>query len=208
MRLFTAIALSFLVVSPLALAQSGAGAGAGAAQPAAAPPSAEAVRLAQKLYDDNRVGEVAFDNLTSNVLESAFGATRRAMAEKGVESCPALQQPWQNFQTKMRPMLNNLADAQFRQTVVNLYASAYTESELREITTFVESPTGKKFLAIDPQIGQRIMMLANDKAKPREAQVNSAMTEYGNGVQNVLKTCPAAAQAPAGQPPARKPAKK
>jgi len=207
MRHFTAIALSFLVVSPLALAQNAAPSGA---QPAAPPPSAAAMQLAQKLYDDNKIGEVAFENLGNNVLESAFGATRRAMAEKGVESCPALQQPWSNFQTKMKPMLSNLADAQFRSTVVNLYASAYTEAELRDITAFVESPSGKKFLMLDPQIGQRIMMIAGEKAKPRESQVNAAMADYGNNVKSALATCPVASHGAAqpGQPARKPPVKK
>ena len=200
MRLFTALALSFLVVSPLALAQAGAGAG-GAAP--AAPPSPAAMQLAGKLYDDIHVDSV-FKSIGGNLVEGELGAAGRVAGDRG--SCQALRPTAQTFVAKLEPIFSGLADAQFRQSAVTVYANNFTEDELRQITSFIESPAGKKFNAVGPQVGQQVQALAEAKVKPHEAQIRAAMNEFEGSFKTALATCPAApgSAAPAPTTPAPK----
>ena len=198
MRLFKRTALALLLASPLALAQT--------AVPSA-PASPAATQLALKLYDDLHT-EAVFDALAENIIEGEMTGAARVAGDKG--SCPALQILAKALVTRLRPMLSSLADAQFRQNAAKIYTDALSETELREITNFTESPTGRKWSSVQPQISQRVAQLASEKMKIRETQIRSAIGDFETGFKSTLATCPAPpsqnqSQLPA---PAKRPYKK
>jgi hypothetical protein len=190
MRLSTVIALSLFMVSPLALAQSAAPAAS------AAPPSAASMQLALKLYDDTHV-EAVFDSLSGNLIQNELGAARNVAGDKG--SCAALQAPAKAFVARVQPILGNLADAEFRQSAAKVYATTFSEPELRDITNFLESAAGKKYNQVSNQVSQQIFQLASERAKPREPQIRAAIGDFEGSFKTALATCPAAAPAPAAK---------
>ena len=115
----------------------------------------------------------------------------------------ALQAPAQAFVQRMTPILANLADPQFRQSVATIYANNLSESELRDVTNFLESSAGKKWNSVTTQMNQQILELARQKAQPRESQVKAAIGDFEASFKTTLATCPAGApnpNAPAAAP--------
>jgi hypothetical protein len=182
MRLFKRTALALLLASPLAMAQTAAPASSTPASPAA-------MQLALKLYDDIHT-EAVFDALGQNIIENEMNGAARVAGDKG--SCPALQTPAKAFVTRLRPILSTLADSQFRQTAAKIYADALSETELREITNFTESATGKKWSMVQSDVSQRVAQLASEKMKIREPQIRSAIGDFETSFKSALATCPAA----------------
>jgi hypothetical protein len=64
-----------------------------------------------------------------------------------------------NLRKEYQPRLQAL-----RQEVVRLYATAFTEQELKETLAFYRSPTGKKLLSEEPNFVNRTMSTAQDWA--------------------------------------------
>ena len=200
MRLLAVATLSLVIASPLALAQTSAPA---PAEPAgsAAPPSPAAIQLATKLYTDTHA-EAVFQLIGSEQLQrEQAGAVQLAGAKR---DCPALQSSWSSFVQKVQPIYASMADAQFRQGAINIYAKSFSEAELRDITNFIESPSGRKWDAVQSQVNQQMMMLAADREKTHETQLRGAVTEFETGFKSALATCPASAAAPASTPAPRK----
>ena len=196
MQLFKRTALALLLASPLAMAQSAAPA------PVSTPASPAAMQLALKLYDDTRTGSV-FDAITGNIIETEMSGAARVAGDKG--DCPALQAPAKSFVERLRPMLSSMGDAQFRQSAAKIYADALSETEMRDITNFMESASGKKWNMVQSQISQRVLALANEKVKIREPQIRGAVGNFETGFKTALATCPAG-QPSQGQRPAPAPA--
>ena len=197
MRLSAAVALSLFLLSPLALAQSAAP----AAPVSTTPPSAAAMQLALKLYDDTHVDGV-FDSMTATMIQNEMNGARSAAGDKA--SCAALQPPVAAFVAKMKPTLANLADPAFRQSAATIYAQNLSETELRDVTNFLESSAGKKWNTVSSQISQQIFALASEKAKPRSPQIQAAMTEFETSFRSSLATCPSSAAPAQGQAPKKK----
>ncbi|MBS0461713.1 MAG: DUF2059 domain-containing protein [Proteobacteria bacterium] len=189
MRRPLVVALACLAASPLALAQTAPSA---PAAPAITPTPA-AVQLATRLYADVQADSV-FASVGGDQVQREGMAAKAVAGDKA--SCPALQKPWQTFVQKVEPIYQGMADAQFKQGAINIYATSFTESELREITNFIESPTGRKWGSTSAEINQRMMALAADRAKAHEAPLRAAVTEFETSFKTALATCPAAPAAP------------
>lgn len=50
---------------------------------------------------------------------------------------------------------------QLTASIAILYATRFTEAELRELTTFLRSPTGQKFVGLSGPLGQEAVAVAN-----------------------------------------------
>lgn len=199
MRLFKHTALALMLAAPLAMAQTTMPA------PAPTPASPAAMQLALKLYDDSHTVGV-FDAIASNIVEGEMTAAGRVAGDKG--SCPALQAPAKSFVEKMAPIFQSLGDAQFRQSAASIYADALSEAEMRDITNFMESASGKKWNVVQSQVSQRVMGLANQKVKTRETQLRGAIGDFETGFKTALATCPAGKPQNQGQQPAPAPVKR
>ena len=201
MRLSAAIALTFALITPMAFAQT-----APAPAPApTAPPSAAAIQLGQKLYDDQHA-EGVFDGLASNIVSNEISAAQNVAGPKA--GCQALRAPVQAFYQKMQTVYSNLADAQFRQSAATVYANNLSEQEMRDIANFLESPAGKKWNAVSGQVSQGIFAIASEKVKPRDAQVRATLSDFEAQFKTALATCPAGAAQPGAPTPPPAPPKK
>ena len=65
-----------------------------------------------------------------------------------------------------------------------LYASFYTEAELRDIAAFMRSPTGRKMSSVTPQIALGSMEVGRDVASQHMAELQAAVIQ---AVQNTTK---------------------
>ena len=186
MRLFKLTALALLLASPLAMAQTAA--------PAPKPASASAMQLAQRMVELGDSGKV-FNVLGGSIFQDMMGGLAQEAGDKA--SCPALKPQVEAFGQQMSTMFNSYNDAAFRQDVARVYADVYTEKEMKEITNFMQSPTGRKMIAKQPELTQRIGALGQAKIKAHDTEIRTAYSGFELRMKTTLATCPSAPATPA-----------
>jgi hypothetical protein len=184
MRHIQAIALACMVATPLAFAQ--------------APANPAKMQLATKMYDISEAGTV-FQALEYNVVGNIMGGIGQGLGDKA--TCPALQPEAQTFKGKMDTLFTSMNDASFRQQASQVYADTFTDDEMKQIITFMQSPAGQKMKRVQPDLVKRIGAIAEARAKTHEADIKSDAQSFAIDVNNIAKTCPSTAPAAAGQPP-------
>jgi hypothetical protein len=105
-------------------------------------PSAASLKIAREILDLKNTA-MLFDPMVPGVIERVKGML--------VQTNPALRKDLDDVAASLRKafaprsteLINNIA---------RLYASRFTEAELKEIVTFYRSPTGKKVISLEPQI--------------------------------------------------------
>ncbi len=117
-------------------------------------PSAAAVAMANEIIDI-KGSMTIFVPLIPGVVEQSKNqlVQMNPMLFKDAEAVAA------ELRKEYQPRLQAL-----RQEVVKLYATAFTEQELKETLAFYRSPTGKKLLAEEPNFVNRTMSTAQDWA--------------------------------------------
>lgn len=117
-------------------------------------PSAAALAMANEIIEIK--GSMAiFVPLIPGVVEQSKNQILQMnpMVFKDAEEVAA------NLRKEYQPRLQAL-----RQDVVKLYATAFTEQELKDTLAFYRSPTGKKLLSEEPNFVNRTMSTAQDWA--------------------------------------------
>ncbi len=76
------------------------------------------------------------------------------------------------LRTELQPRFSELNDE-----VARLYATNFSEQELKEILTFYKTPTGKKLLAEQPKVVDASMKFAQDWANKLSDQVVAKMRD-------------------------------
>ena len=195
MQLFKRTALALLLASPLAMAQTAA---------PNAPASASQMQMAQKMVEVGDTGKV-FNILGGDIFQQMMSGLAQEAGNKA--SCPALKPQVESFGKQMQSMFDSYNDAAFRQDVAKVYADIYTEQEMREIVAFMQSPTGRKMIAKQPELTQRIGTLGQAKVKAHETEIRTAAAGFETRMKTTLATCPAVQpqkSAPAPAPTRRK----
>lgn len=82
--------------------------------------------------------------------------------------------------------------------MVKLYTSNFTESELKDLVAFYQSPLGKKVQAKMPQISQQSFQMTQDKLQPAVPVVTKLLADMTNELAPAAKG--AAPAAPAKKP--------
>lgn len=122
-----------------------------AAPLAAQEPSPGQLRAAERLVDVMR-------------LESSWASTQEQMLRHMYQAAPDTgrlsAESAREFRTTMEKQLREMfAEKMSWERVepeyVRLYASLYTEDELRQLTAFYESPVGQKSIRIQPEVVAR-----------------------------------------------------
>lgn len=111
------------------------------AQAPATQPSPAAILLAKQIIELKGVGKL-FDPLVRGVIEKVkdqFMQTNFMWAKDLNEVAAQLEKEY-------APRSNELVDASAR-----IYASHFTEAELKQILAFYETPVGKKMIAEEPK---------------------------------------------------------
>jgi hypothetical protein len=83
--------------------------------------------------------------------------------------------------------------------MVKLYTSNFTESELKDLVAFYQSPLGKKVQAKMPQISQQSFQLTQSKLESAVPVVNKLLADMTNEL-TPAGSKPATAPAPAKKP--------
>ena len=118
-------------------------------------PSAEAVETAKQIIT-LKGGENIFNTLIPGVIEQS-----KYMFE---QQNPNLGNPLREVATKLR---NELAPRQveLNSEVAKVYASRFTEKEIKDLLTFYQSPLGRKLIAEEPKALDQSMTYAQDWAR-------------------------------------------
>jgi hypothetical protein len=129
-------ALAALFALTMIVGARPAAAQAAATQPAAAQPSAGSILLAKQILDLKHVKDV-FQPLVRGVVIK----TRNTFMQTNFMWAKDLNEIANNLVKQYDPRVDELVDAAAR-----IYASHFTEPELRQILTFYQSPVGQKVI--------------------------------------------------------------
>lgn len=105
-------------------------------------PSAAAVASARELVE-LKGGVAMFDPVIANVIQQTQGAILQTNPQLSKDLGEVANQLRTEFTPRRNELMNEAA---------KLYAVAFTEPEIKEMTTFYKSPLGKKMLAVEPQV--------------------------------------------------------
>ena len=128
-------------------------------------PSAEAVDTARQIIA-LKGGESIFNTLIPGVIEQS-----KYMFE---QQNPNLGNPLRDVATKLR---NELAprQAELNSEVAKVYASRFTEKEIKDLLAFYQSPLGRKLTAEEPKALDQSMTYAQDWARRLSDEVVTKM---------------------------------
>jgi len=112
------------------------------AQPA---PSASAVAAARELVE-LKGGAAMFDPVIVSVIEQ----TKAALLQTNPQLAKDLNDVAAQLRTEFTPRRSELMNE-----AAKLYAAAFTEQEIKDMTTFYKSPLGRKMLTTEPQVLDR-----------------------------------------------------
>jgi hypothetical protein len=137
----------------------------GVAAQSANPPSPQAIALAKELIV-LKGGHQMFDAVVPGVIEQA--------KDVFLPTNPNLNKELVEVTGKLKLEYANKSDELFNE-VAKVYATHFTEQELKEIVAFYKTPLGKKMLAEDPVAIQEGLARAKDWANDFSNQVLGKM---------------------------------
>jgi hypothetical protein len=128
-------------------------------------PSPAAVAIARQLIDLKGVG-----NLYDPVLTGIILRTRDTFMQTNPMLSGDLNAVAQQLRKDYQPRLDAL-----KQHVATLYASRFTEQELKEALAFYKSPLGAKLVTVEPQVLDQSMAYADKWATELAEEVLAKM---------------------------------
>jgi hypothetical protein len=137
----------------------------GVAAQSANPPSPQAIALAKELIV-LKGGHQMFDAVVPGVIDQA--------KDVFLPTNPNLNKELVEVTGKLKLEYANKSDELFNE-VAKVYATHFTEQELKEIVAFYKTPLGKKMLAEDPVAIQEGLARAKDWANDFSSQVLGKM---------------------------------
>lgn len=128
-------------------------------------PSPAAVAIAQQVIDVKGAGHV-YDPVLTGIIVRARDALMQANPMLSNDLNAVAQQLRRDFQPRL--------DALRRQVAI-IYASLFTEQELKDALAFYQSPLGLKLVKAEPEAVRQSMAYANDWAIKLEDEVLAKM---------------------------------
>lgn len=128
-----------------------------AARPAAAQePTPGQLRAAERL-----VAVMQLEGSSGHVTEQMVRYMRQAVPDTGVFSTGPAREQRETLVKELRETLDEkMSWERMKPEYVRLYASLYSEDELRQLTAFYESPVGQKSIRIQPELTARLLGIA------------------------------------------------
>ena len=105
-------------------------------------PSANAIKIAREILDLKKSADL-FGPMVPGVIERVKGILAQTNPTLGKDLDAVAANLRKAYAPRTAELLNNIA---------RLYASRFTEAELKEIVTFYRTPTGKKVIALEPEV--------------------------------------------------------
>jgi hypothetical protein len=164
-RFGAAIVLASALTVP-AIAQTAPAAKAQTA-PAAKPPTPEHLALARAVLDFTGAGK-SFDAVVPKLLEDVRNVILRTR--------PTLQVDLDATIADLRPKLGN-ADEELINAIAKVYATKFTEAELKEIAAFYQSSAGQKLSSSMPEVLRESYGLAQDWSRKMSVDVMTRVRE-------------------------------
>jgi hypothetical protein len=123
------------------------------ARPAAAQePTPGQLRAAERL-----VAVLQLEGSAGDAKEQMVRYMRQALPDTGVFSTESAREHRETMVKTLRETLDEkMSWERMKPEYVRLYASLYTEDELRQLTAFYESPVGQKSIRIQPEVMARM----------------------------------------------------
>ena len=128
-------------------------------------PSAAAIANARELVE-LKGGTAMFDPVIASVIDQTRGALLQTNPQLSKDLSDVATQLRAEFTPRRNELMNEAA---------KLYAAAFTEQEIKDMTTFYKSPLGKKMLTTEPQVLDRTFNYV-EQWGPRVAE--EAMTRF------------------------------
>jgi hypothetical protein len=145
-----AVCLSLVTMSPAAMAADAAG-----------------IATAKQIL--SMTGATAmFNPLIAGVVEQA----RLLYLGQNPALAPDLNQIAAQIRKDLQPRFSELTDE-----IAKLYADAFTDSEMKEILAFYQSPIGKKLIEVQPKMTEASMNFAQNWANKLSEEVTARMRE-------------------------------
>jgi hypothetical protein len=105
-------------------------------------PSANAIKIAREILDLKKSIDL-FGPIVPGVIERVQGMLAQTNPTLGKDLDAVAANLRKAFAPQTAELMNNIS---------RLYASRFTEAELKEIVTFYRTPTGKKVIALEPEV--------------------------------------------------------
>lgn len=123
---------------------------------AAQEPTPGQLRAAERL-----VTVMQLERSSGHVTEQMVRYMRQAVPDTGVLSTESAREHRETMVKELRETLDEkLSWERMKPEYVRLYASLYTEDELRQLAAFYESPIGQKSIRIQPEFTARLLGIA------------------------------------------------
>ncbi|MBX0292921.1 DUF2059 domain-containing protein [Hymenobacter sp. HSC-4F20] len=166
MKKYLILAVGLAFAAPAATAQSTASAAG-----AAAPISAGQRKAAEEL-------------LAATDSEKNLSATIDRLLAAQIEQNPGMKA----VEPEMRAYLNKYMSWQsMKDDMVQLYAREFTEKELKELTKFYQTPTGRKTITKMPQLMQAGMEIGQKRMQEHLPELQQAISEKLKAQQPAVK---------------------
>ncbi|AMN41602.1 DUF2059 domain-containing protein [Rhodoplanes sp. Z2-YC6860] len=148
-------------VAVLAIALSGPGF---AQQPAAQPKISPTAMLLAKELVDLKGAAAAYDPLVNGVIEYH----KNFFIQNNPNLAKDLDQIAQKLSADLAPR-----KAEMQQEITRIYASHFTEQELKDALAFYKSPLGKKLIAEEPKALEETLKAADDWSRKFAGEVDA-----------------------------------
>ncbi len=183
---------------------------------------ADKKELVQKILTLQQAG---LDDLSKTVAEQParqlVGAVRQVMAQavpedKREATAKQIDAEVKKYMEAATPILRSVAAKMAQSTVGPMIEEKFSEDELKQLVSMLESPTLKKYQSLMPEFTQslleKVVAEAGPQVKPKaqqlEANVRKILDTATGGKLSGGAPAPAAAPAPAPAPAAKPAAKK
>jgi hypothetical protein len=198
---------------PPAAAQTGAGAG----KPTASPSEnrkALALRVVQLQQQGlEGLARMLVERPAMQMLQAASQAAHAQLPEQKREAAiKAIRADIQKFADEMNPLARERALKLAPTTIGPMLESKFTEEELRQLVSWLESPVSKKFQSVSAEIqdafAQKLVAEVSKSIDPKLKQLEGKVrTHLGVGPANAQGTPPARANPTPSSSAAEKPAR-
>lgn len=123
---------------------------------AAQEPTPGQLRAAERL-----VAVMRLESNADQVKEQMVRYVRQAVPDTGVLSTQSARESRETMAGELRKTLDEtMSWERMKPEYVQLYASLYTEEELKQLVAFYESPVGQKSIRIQPEVTARTLAMA------------------------------------------------
>lgn len=189
---FKHLALIALFVSPLAMAQALQDQGGGQQQPAPIvlpdvdPSKASAINALLQAIDGEKLASAIGNSAQMQAKQLVPAILSDALTENKTLSEAQKQAAVPQLQQNEVPKLVNgagqvFATDGFRRDAVSMqqkaYSKYYSVQELKDLTAFYSSPTGKKFIEVQDQVGRDVVNGLMQKYMPQAIQATRSTAD-------------------------------